>query len=298
MKRLFLLSVMLTAVMAMQAQMKVTPKMQQGMVKEYASVTNVTIPSQKDVNVKSDSKYTVTEVTPTGYVVDMMITDCSSDATPDNIAGQLISSSVELLKGINIRVATNQDGKVERIVNYAELKPAIEQMADQLVDKMFQVVPQLSQAMKKEVLKEEMMRQLTEEQLLVSITDATSVLALNGKTVMTGVQEEFVNDQGMKMLRMYFVNGNKVTTNASMKMSKDELKTLIIAQIEKLMPEQAEMIKQNIDQLIDSGMMKMDMKETATYEMQDDGWVGVLTSDTTSDTMGQTSKSHTVVTAK
>ena len=298
MKKLFFLSVMLTAAMAASAQMKIAPKMQKGMTKVYNVVATTAIPGQKDVNITTDQKYTVTEVTANGYVVDIETTAFKSDATPDNIAGQLVSGAAELMKDLNVRVATNKDGKPEKIVNYDELKPRIDKMADQSVEKLYQAVPQLSQMLPKEPLKQQLMEGMTEEKLLKGFQNATSVMALNGKTVMTGAQEEYVNDQEMKMKRMYFITGKNIVTNSSLNMSNDELKTLIIAQVEKAAPDQAELVKQNIDTLMKSGMLKMDMKETATYDLQDDGWVKAITVDTTMETMGQTSKTHSVTTCK
>ena len=298
MKKLFFLSVMLTAAMAASAQMKIAPKMEKGMTRVYNEVVTTAIPGQKEVNIITDQKYTVTEATANGYVVDVEIAAFKSDATPDNIAGQLLSGAAELMKDLNVRVATDKDGKAEKIVNYDELKPRIDKMADQLVEKLYQAIPQLSQMLPKEPLKQELTGGVSEEKLLQSFQHATSVMALNGKTVMTGAQEEYVNEQEMKMKRMYFVNGKNIVTNSSLNMSNDELKALIIAQVEKAAPDQAEMIKQNIDTLMKSGMLKMDVKETATYDLQDDGWVKAVTVDTTLETMGQTTKSHTVITCK
>ena len=298
MKKLFFLSVMLTAAMAASAQMKIAPKMQKGLIKVYNVVATTNIPGQKEVNITTDMKYTVTEASANGYVVDVLTTTFTSDATSDNIAGQLLSGAAELLKGLNVRVATNKDGRAEKIVNYAELRPKMDDMCDKLIEKMYQAIPQMSQLVPKEPLRQQMMESLTEEKLLKSMQNATSVMTLNGKTVMTGAQEEYVNEQGMKMKRLYFVNGKNIVTNSSMNMSKDELKVLLIAQVEKLAPAQADMIKQNIDTVIESGMLKMDMKETATYDLLDDGWVKSVTVDTTTDTMGQTAKSHTVITCK
>lgn len=298
MKKLFFLSVMLTAAMAASAQMKIAPKMQKGLSKVYNVVATTNIPGQKEVNITTDMKYTVTEANANGYVVDVLTTTFTSDATSDNIAGQLLSGAAELLKDLNVRVATNKDGKAEKIVNYAELRPRMDDMCDKLIEKMYQAIPQMSQLVPKEPLRQQMMESLTEEKLLKSMQNATSVMTLNGKTVMTGAQEEYVNEQGMKMKRLYFVNGKNIVTNSSMNMSKDELKVLLIAQVEKLAPAQADMIKQNIDTVIESGMLKMDMKETATYDLLDDGWVKSVTVDTTTDTMGQTAKSHTVITCK
>lgn len=298
MKKLFFLSVMLTAAMAASAQMKIAPKMQKGLSKVYNVVATTNIPGQKEVNITTDMKYTVTEANANGYVVDVLTTTFTSDATSDNIAGQLLSGAAELLKDLNVRVATNKDGRAEKIVNYAELRPRMDDMCDKLIEKMYQAIPQMSQLVPKEPLRQQMMENLTEEKLLKSMQNATSVMTLNGKTVMTGAQEEYVNEQGMKMKRLYFVNGKNIVTNSSMNMSKDELKVLLIAQVEKLAPAQADMIKQNIDTVIESGMLKMDMKETATYDLLDDGWVKSVTVDTTTDTMGQTAKSHTVITCK
>ena len=298
MKKLFFLSVMLTAAMAASAQLKIAPKMQKGLIKVYNVVATTNIPGQKEVNITTDMKYTVTEANADGYVVDVLTTTFTSDATSDNIAGQLLSGAAELLKDLNVRVATNKDGRAEKIVNYAELRPKMDDMCDKLIEKMYQAIPQMSQLVPKEPLRQQMMESLTEEKLLKSMQNATSVMTLNGKTVMTGAQEEYVNEQGMKMKRLYFVNGKNIVTNSSMNMSKDELKALLIAQVEKLAPAQADMIKQNIDTVIESGMLKMDMKETATYDLLDDGWVKSVTVDTTTDTMGQTAKSHTVITCK
>lgn len=298
MKKLFFLSVMLTAAMAASAQMKIAPKMQKGLSKVYNVVATTNIPGQKEVNITTDMKYTVTEANADGYVVDVLTTTFYSDATSDNIAGQLLSGAAELLKGLNVRVATNKDGRAEKIVNYAELRPKMDDMCDKLIEKMYQAIPQMSQLVPKEPLRQQLMESLTEEKLLKSMQNATSVMTLNGKTVMTGAQEEYVNEQGMKMKRLYFVNGKNIVTNSSMNMSKDELKALLISQVEKLAPAQADMIKQNIDTVIESGMLKMDMKETATYDLLDDGWVKSVTVDTTTDTMGQTAKSHTVITCK
>ncbi len=62
--------------------------------------------------------------------------------------------------------------------------------------------------------------------------------------------------------------------------------------------QQADMVKQNIDQLMDSGMLKMDMKEAVSYEVQPDGWVKSIKAEITNDAMGQKIKTTTTVTLK
>lgn len=298
MKKLMIVSVMLMAAFAAQAQLKVAPKMEKGTTKTYATTMTTNIPGQGEVKITADTKYTVSAATADGYVVDVVSTDVKSDATADNIAGKLISASQELMKDMTVSLATDKDGKILGIKNFNELKPKIDEASGKFVDKMLKEIPQLTQLMSKEALINQINENLTEENLVRTMQANTSVLALNGKTIMTGAQDEFVNEQGMKMKRMYFVNGKKVTTNSSMNMSKDEMKAFIIKQVEQLAPEQAEMIKKNIDQVMATGMLKIDMKETANYEFADDGWVKTLKTEATTDTMGQQTKINTISTLK
>ena len=298
MKKIMIVSVMLMAAFAAQAQLKVAPKMEKGTTKTYATTMTANIPGQGEVKITADTKYTVSSATADGYTLDVVTTNVKSDVAADNIAGKLIAASQELMNDMTVSLATDKDGKITSIKNFNELKPQIDAAAGKLVDQMLKEIPQLSQLMSKDALINQVKENVSEENLVRSMQANTSVLVLNGKTVMTGAQDEFVNEQGMKMKRMYFVNGKKVTTNSSMNMSKDEMKAFIIKQVEQLAPEQAEMIKQNIDQVMATGMLKIDMKETANYEIGDDGWVKTLKSDATTDTMGQTTTINTVTTLK
>ena len=300
MKKLFFVSMLLTAAMAAQAQMgtKIAPKMAKGTEKVYVTKSVSTIPGQKEINITAETKYTVVDATADGYLIDAIVTSFESDVTSDNVAGKILTASEELMKGLKIRLATNKDGKVEKIANYEELKPQIESMSNQLVEKMLEAVPQLSQMMSKDVLKTQVTESINEESLVKSMQSATSVLTLNGKTLMTGAQEEYINEMGVKMKRMYFVNGKNITTNSSMDMSKDDLKKLVIAQVEKMAPEQASVVKENIDAVMDSGMIKIDVKETATYELADDNWVKSIKAEVNNETMGQKMTVATTVTLK
>ena len=298
MKKLMIVSVMLMAAFAAQAQLKVAPKMEKGTTKTYATTMTTNIPGQGEVKITADTKYTVSAATADGYTVDVVATDVKSDATADNIAGKLISASQELMKDMTVSLITDKDGKIVKIKNFNELKPMIDEASGKFVDQMLKEVPQLGQLMTKEALLNQIKDNLTEENLVRSMQANTSVLVLNGKTIMTGAQDEFVNEQGIKMKRMYFVNGKKVTTNSSMSMSKDEMKAFVIKQVEQLVPEQAEMIKKNIDQVMATGLLKIDMKETANYEFADDCWLKTLKTEATTDTMGQKSTITTVTTLK
>lgn len=296
MKKVILLSVMLMASMAISAQTKIVPQMKKGLKKVYATTATVSVGGQKDVKMSSETKYTVTEANADGYVVDMMVTSFATDADVNDVAGQMISATQEMMKDVNVRLQTNKDGQVVGIKNYAEVKKQIDAFGAKIVDKLMESVPQLSEVMSKDALKQQIQESVNEQALIRSLKEADGVLMLNGKTPMTGAQEEYVNEKGVKMKRMYFVNGKSIVTNGSANITKDELKAMIIEQVEKTMPAQAEIVKQNIDQLLSSGMLKVDIKETSTYEMGDDSWVKSVKTESNSEFVGTKTvvKSETV----
>ena len=76
-------------------------------------------------------------------------------------------------------------------------------------------------------------------------------------------------------------------------MTKDELKDFIIKQVEESAPDQLEMVKQNIDMIINSGMMTIDGTEKVTYQMGDNGWYQSADYSLDLDVMGQKIKTRT-----
>ena len=286
---------MLMALVA-NAQLKVAPKMAKGIEKTYVTETTMSLPGQGDVKMTIENKYRVADATPDGFLWDVVTTDVKMEAAPDNIVGKLMGAAEEMMLGQTLNVATDKDGKLLKIVNFEELKPKMEQLANELMDKMVKELPQLEAA--KDMLGQQIKGSINEEKLVSTFRDATSIMALNGKAIMTGAQEDIVNSDGFKMKRMYFVNGKNITTNSSLNMTKDDMKDMIIKQVEQNAPDQAAMIKENIDQLMESGMLKIDVKEKATYELADDGWVKALKVENTTESMGQSSTTTSVVTLK
>lgn len=296
MKKTILFSIMLTAAFAANAQLKVSPKMTQGDQKNYASTTVINIPGQGTVTISDESSISVAEVLSDGFVLSYETNKVTTDAKADNVIGQIMAAAQEVMMGSNVRIVTDKDGKPLRLDNFDVVKQQVAKKADAILDQMLKAAPQLGQMMSRDDLRNQILENITADNILKSMQNITSPIALNGKTVMTGAQEDFVNEQGLKLKRMYFVNGNKVTANSSMNMSKDEMKQLIISTVEKAAPAQAEMIKQNIDQVMASGMIKFDLKETATYEIGDDGWVKSINGESTNESMGQSMSVKTTVT--
>ena len=298
MKKIMMVSLMLTIAMALQAQVKVAPKMEKGTVKTYVAEATITLPGQGDVKVTADSKYSITDAKADSYVLEMVSTDVKTECEPGNIAGKLVAAAQEMMKDAVVRATLDKDGRIQNILNGDEVKARVDKQADAFIDQMLADVPQLAGVVSKDALKQQVSQALTVEGLVQTLQQATSPLALNGKTIASGSQEEFVSQEGLKMKRMYFVNGKTIIANSVMNMTEDEMKQTIIKQVEKSAPDQAQMIKDNIDQLMSTGMLKMDHKETATYELQDDGWVKSIVVDSTTETMGQTVVSKSIVTLK
>ena len=298
MKKIMMVSLMLTIAMALQAQVKVAPKMEKGTVKTYVAEATITLPGQGDVKVTADSKYSITDAKADSYVLEMVSTDVKTECEPGNIAGKLVAAAQEMMKDAVVRATLDKDGRIQNILNGDEVKARVDKQADAFIDQMLADVPQLAGVVSKDALKQQVSQALTIEGLVQTLQQATSPLALNGKTIASGSQEEFISQEGLKMKRMYFVNGKTIIANSVMNMTEDEMKQTIIKQVEKSAPDQAQMIKDNIDQLMSTGMLKMDHKETATYELQDDGWVKSIVVDSTTETMGQTVVSKSIVKLK
>ena len=298
MKKIMMVCLMLTIAVALQAQVKVAPKMEKGTVKTYVAEATITLPGQGDVKVTADSKYSITDAKADSYVLEMVSTDVKTECEPGNIAGKLVAAAQEMMKDAVVRATLDKDGRIQNILNGDEVKARVDKQADAFIDQMLADVPQLAGVVSKDALKQQVSQALTVEGLVQTLQQATSPLALNGKTIASGSQEEFISQEGLKMKRMYFVNGKTIIANSVMNMTEDEMKQTIIKQVEKSAPDQAQMIKDNIDQLMSTGMLKMDHKETATYELQDDGWVKSIVVDSTTETMGQTVVSKSIVTLK
>lgn len=294
MKKFFLMSTLLLAALLVNAQVKVSPKMEKGMKKTYVVEAVTTVANQKPITLTTETQYEVKDATADGYVLDIVMSSIKTDADQNDQMGRIFSLSTEIMKDIHTTYATDKDGKITKILNYEEIK----EKAGKGIDKLLAEVP-MPASLTKEMLKEQIMNNISEEQLLQSLQANTSPLTMIGKTITTGLQDEFKNGQGLNLKRTYTVNDDgTIQTTSTMDLSKEELKQLVIAQVEKLMPSQAETIKQNIDMVLNSGMMKMEIKENATFTLTADGWVNSITSELNSNTMGTVTTAKTTVRLK
>ena len=283
MKKILLASALLLTALVAGAQTKIAPQMQKGMKKVYVAETTTNIAGQKSITMTVETQYSVADVTADGYVMDVTVTDVQTDADQKDLTGRVVSLSLEMLKNVKTSLATDKDGKVTRILNFEDVKSG----AKKFIDKALEEVPAIP-GFSKDMLEEQFVEQLTEQAITQQMQMNSSPFALNGKTITTGMQDEYLNHQGVKMMRTYSIGEDGTIEAASaIDMKPEEMKQMIIDQVEKLMPAQAEMIKQNIDAVVNSGMLKFKMDVKDVYTLQADGWMKSITSEAISDTMGQ-----------
>ena len=228
MKKLMMVGLLLTAAIALQAQMKVAPKIEKGAVKTYVGQSTVSIPAQGDVKVSDETKYTVVDATADGYIIDLETVNVQAECDANNIAGKLLVAAQETMKGIVFRIGLDKDGKIQKLLNSDEVQPKLTKAMESIVDQLLKDVPQLGSMVSKDDLMKQVVESITPETLLQNFQEASSPFALNGKTIMTGGQEEYVSKDGMKMKRMYFVQGKNIVANSTLNMTKDEMKEMII----------------------------------------------------------------------
>ncbi len=294
MKKILLASALLLTALVAGAQTKIAPQMQKGMKKVYVAETTTNIAGQKSITMTVETQYSVADVTADGYVMDVTVTDVQTDADQKDLMGRVVSLSLEMLKNVKTSLATDKDGKVTRILNFEDVKSG----AKKFIDKALEEVPAIP-GFSKDMLEEQIVEQLTEQAITQQMQMNSSPLALNGKTITTGMQDEYLNHQGVKMMRTYSIGEDGTIEAASaIDMKPEEMKQMIIDQVEKLMPAQAETIRQNIDALISSGMLKFKMDVKDVYNFQADGWASGITSEANSDMMGQKTTIKTTVRLK
>ena len=296
MKKLSVIILIVMMALGAQAQVKVTPKLQKGLEAVYKSNMKLSMPGTKgDIVANSTTRYTIVGETADGYELETMMTDFDTNVADDDVPGQLMMMSMSLIKGVKSIVLLDKNGRPIGLKNFDELHELSAKACDQAIAKLLEKMPEIAQMIPTDMLKQQVMESLTEK-ATVDMLCNNGVLALNGRTIMTGAQEEYTNEQGMKMKRMYLLmgtDGKKIRTSGTLNMTKDEMKQLFIDQIEATMPDQAEAVKQNIDMLMESGMLKMDITDTTDFTLRDDQWVQTLTTNAKSNTMGQESTVET-----
>ena len=290
MKRFFLLSTLLLATMLVCAQTKIAPKMKKGMKKVYVVEATIGVPSKQSTKITTETVYEVVDATNDGYVLDVYVTDVKTDAK--DAESRVYSLATEMLKDVHTQYATNKEGKVTKILNAEEGKKRINEM----LDKVLADVP-LPASTTLTNLKKQLTGNINETSLLESVQISTSPVALNGKTISTGTEEEYNTEQGIKMKRTYSVKDkSSIQTNAKINMNTDDMKKMVMGLVEKIVPNQSDNLMDMIGPMISN--LKIDAAENSTYTFQKDGWIKNITSEMNYGMMGASFKINTKVSLK
>ena len=261
-------------------QVKVSPTLEKGMRKTYVTESVTEIQGQKPITLQTETQYEVTDVTPDGYTVTITVTKADFNHDINSIASRVLTLSTEMMKGVTSSCATDKDGQIIKLLNYEDIRSASEKMLDDLLKE----VP-LPQGMSADALKPQILKNITEESLLKTTQMNTGIMGLNGKTITSGMEEEYTLDQGIKMKRTYKVNPDgSILATGVLGMTMDELKNMVISQLEKANPAQAESIKGQIDAVIAN--LKLEVTDNSTFTFAPDGWVDTLQSEVSTQGMG------------
>ena len=281
---------MLLATMLVGAQTKIAPEMKKGMKKTYLTQVTINAPSKQAATISCETIYEVTDETADGYTLDVYISEVKNDAKDAD--SRIYSMATEMLKGIHTRYTTDKDGKVQKILDAEDVKNRTNEMLDNILSN----VP-LPESTTASELRKQLTGNLSEESLLQSVQISISPLTLNGKTISTGMEDEYNTEQGIKMKRTYTVKDkNNIQTSAKIDMSSEEIKKMITGTLEQLMPNQLDNVMEMMGEMIKN--LKIDASENTTYILQKDGWVKSITSESNYDSNGMSFKVNTKVTLK
>ena len=295
MKRFFLVSTLLLVAMMMGAQTKIAPKMKKGMKKVYVTECTITSEFNQPITVTEETVYEVIDETNDGYVLDVYVTDVKTNADKNDAESRMLSFATEMMKDVHTKYATDKDGKVITVLDAEEVGNRIDGILDKMLDK----VP-LPESTSKSDLKNELKKQVSKQNLTESLQISASPLALNGKTISTGMEEDYYNQnnfKGMKMKRIYTVNGNKISSSANLNMNSKDISNLISGVIGAVSPDEIDDdALAGLNSLFDKANLQC--SEENTYSLGKDGWMKDINSEMKANAMGMSISMKYKVTLK
>ncbi len=285
---MILASILISAVVMAQGPLKVSAKFNKGEYVIYESESNEKVSqaiggtgAPQTVKLLGEVKYEVVDARPDGYTIECTTTKLeNAEAQEENPLSELSSLMTKMLIGKKVVFKTDADGKIIKLENFEELKKGLETTINETFDKILKSDDNSSAEAKAvmENIKSSLSSELTEEKVLETLSNtSTGQFNLYGKTITTGTMEDNVFNS-IKFKTTYMVPPSKDANTYTVKsssvgnMTEDDMVKMIIDQVEKIMPDQAEMMKQNIDMLKQSGMLKIDANSQSSYEFLKNGW--------------------------
>ena len=288
------MSSLLLSALLVSAQTKIVPQMKKGMKKTYVTEASISMESKQPVTVTCETIYEVTDETADGYILDVLISDVKTDAK--NAESRIYSLATEMLKGIHTKYATDKDGQVTKVFQTDDVEKRVEGMLDKLLDGV-----SLPEGTTTSDMKRQLKEQVNEKNLLESLHIGTSPLALNGKTISTGTEEEYLNQsnlKGMKMKRIYTVNENgSITSSANINMDAEDISKLFSNMLDSFAPvEIDDSALAGLKSLFENANLQC--SEQSTYSFAKDGWVKNITAEMKTSAMGMSMSMKSKVTQK
>ncbi len=286
---LLLLLFVTTAVMA--ASVKVVAKYKKGDYCVYqvtlTSTTSAAMGQQMNQSYVGEIRYDVTDVRPDGYTIETKILKWdkmnpvegqNGEESIENLTDDITMMSQKMLEGQSVILKTDLEGKIVQFANFDEIKSVISTFADELIEKLFaQGGEAMVGVLNKEKMKQMIIDEVREDKMLESM--GSNYFGFYGKTIATGMMEEEPLG-GLKYKTTYLVpsasnaEGYTIKATSVSSMTKEDLKDLLLKQMEKMLPaDQMDMMRENIDTVLDSGTIKMDGSRQASYEFLNSGWL-------------------------
>ncbi|MBR5687581.1 MAG: hypothetical protein IKX36_06440 [Prevotella sp.] len=296
MKNKILFFILALSSIAVKAQdvIKVVPQYQ---VNDTAIYHNNGVSSISSMGVKTtlesamDMTLVVKEKTSEGYVVKLMMSNVNVDSDDSNPLSEVLAMSIKMVEGCDMVLALDKEGRLQRIINYDEVKEAQLAQINKLIDRFFAKYPEVGDVMSKQtVMMTQLESQTTEEEQLKSLKSTANLFSFNGLELSLGAVSEYTNPTGIPMQRTVTKMDAKeryVEMTSESKASKEDIKFMLVERIKENMEEVGEEIIEYISSMVDSGMMSFDVQENANVRFFTNGYVKSIDIDNTTRTMGQ-----------
>ena len=276
--------ILMAATTFAQGTVKVAAKFSKGdyVIYESQSAVIQQSPMGNDtINFTGDIKYEVTDARKDGYTITVNTLKWDNTTPINNqLMKKITTMQQQMLVGVPMVVTTDPDGKIIRLNNYEEIKQKVDLFVDNMINVIFEGADEKTmQMLSREGIRKAIMNEMTEENLLETLSNNTgNHSSLYGKTFTTGtISDEKMGNFIFKTTYVVPESKNKDTyslkSSSSIDMKKEDIKKLLIQQLETMMPEQAEAIKENIDTVLESGMVKIEGDRQCTYEFFKNGWL-------------------------
>lgn len=259
----FLLMILLFVSFLSCGQAKPTLTLLKGMKKVYVTEMTGEVPGQDAIHMTLEQQYEVVDETPDGYVLDIQVNSLKKD--DKNPPGMSFSTAMNIMEGKHCQYEMDKEGKVLRSLSIDEVK---EQYRENYLS-FHEFSPHETDTIATKMVEE------MKEQDLESLKNAISPLALNGKDITDGKEEEFCDANGFKMKRKFRIKTNgSIQSKSTINMKAEDIKELYLQMFKKLGLGVTDDARKNIDEMLKN--FNMDYSEEATYTFLPDGWVKTI----------------------